>query len=162
MASELREAQRAAGRGRIDEALVHLWNAVEPARLAGDESGLARIARLAREIQREGDPGQQREATRLLEAVYPPARREGAPSGEPARPEPEAEDAGRRVALEDLTRILEETAEVTGPAGEPGVESGEAEEQEPGRRRSRASLLVPLLIALIVIINIVARTLGDR
>jgi hypothetical protein len=43
----VKEARRAVERGDVDEALVVLWNALEPLRLAGDTAGLQRVAALA-------------------------------------------------------------------------------------------------------------------
>jgi hypothetical protein len=65
----LRDARRHLGRGRYDEALVLLWNAVEPARLAGDRRALRTIEGLATHVARGGDDAQRREAERLLEVL---------------------------------------------------------------------------------------------
>jgi len=65
----LRDARRHVGRGAYDEALVLLWNAVEPARLAGDRRSLRAIEGLAAHVARAGEEGQQREAERLLEVL---------------------------------------------------------------------------------------------
>lgn len=67
--SGLRDARRALAGGAQDEALVYLWNELEPVRVAGDRRGLAAIARMATQIAETGDEGQRRDATRLLEAV---------------------------------------------------------------------------------------------
>lgn len=162
MAGELKEARRAAGGGRIEEALVYLWNAVEPARLAGDESALEGIARLAAQIQREGDPGQQREAARLLQAA---GLREPASPAEAPWPEPSVEEAAvteQEDVLAELAQSLGETEGMPTPAGETAAREPEAEKPEPVRRRSLGSLLVTLLVIVIVLVNVLARVLGDR
>lgn len=66
MAHGLKEARQAAARGSYDEALVLLWNALEPARLAGDRGALRTIGGVAQLVARSGDDGQRREAERLL------------------------------------------------------------------------------------------------
>ena len=72
MANEILRARAAVAAGRDDEALVLLWQALEPARLAGDEATLAEIASIARSIPRD-------EARQLVAAtgadpdVEPPA-----------------------------------------------------------------------------------------
>lgn len=67
MADALDRAARAARRGSPDEALVLLWNALEPARLSGDRRALATIDGLAGAIAR--DEQHRHEAERLREAV---------------------------------------------------------------------------------------------
>ena len=62
MGDELKRARTALDAGSVDEALVLLWMALEPARLAGDKEALAEIAQLAASIPR-------REATVLLAAT---------------------------------------------------------------------------------------------
>jgi hypothetical protein len=82
VADELERARAALEAGNTDEALVLLWNAVEPARLAGDEQRLREIATLAGAI-----PG--REASDLVEATgVPPTAREsrGESAGPKTRP----------------------------------------------------------------------------
>jgi hypothetical protein len=65
---ELKAARRSLARGRTDEALVYLWNAVEPARLEGGRA-LSELRRLATLIAARGEEGHRREAQRLLEAL---------------------------------------------------------------------------------------------
>jgi hypothetical protein len=67
----VKEARRAVERGDVDEALVLLWNALEPLRLAGDTAGLQRVAALADEIAVLGDGEHAHEAARLHAAVVP-------------------------------------------------------------------------------------------
>jgi hypothetical protein len=80
VAQGLKEARRAVARGANDEALVLLWNAVEPARLRGDRRALATIGGLAQVVQRSGDDGQRREAERLLEVLRENAEHGVAPA----------------------------------------------------------------------------------
>jgi hypothetical protein len=65
---ELKAASKSLARGRTDEALVYLWNAVEPARLEGGRA-LSDLRRLATLIAARGEEGHRREAQRLLEAL---------------------------------------------------------------------------------------------
>jgi hypothetical protein len=76
--ASVRDAAGAVRRGAHQEALVVLWNEVEPARLAGDRSRLARIEGLAARIAQEGDDAERREAERLLEVVRAAAQDSGA------------------------------------------------------------------------------------
>jgi hypothetical protein len=69
MSNDVDQARKAVRRGAPDEALVFLWNAVEPARLAGDGAALETIGGLAQAIVRGGDESQKREARRLLEML---------------------------------------------------------------------------------------------
>lgn len=50
MATDIIRARESLEAGRKDEALVLLWNAVEPARLAGDEDVLREVTELARSV----------------------------------------------------------------------------------------------------------------
>ena len=77
MDGALAQARRAAASGSYDEALVQLWNAVEPARVAGDSSALRAIDGLAQRIAQDGDEAQQRDAQRLLEHVRETVEQEG-------------------------------------------------------------------------------------
>lgn len=69
MSTDLDQARKAVRRGAPDEALVFLWNALEPARLARDGSALETIGRLAHTIAEKGDSSQRRDAERLLETL---------------------------------------------------------------------------------------------
>jgi hypothetical protein len=137
MRKELNEARKALGKGRADESLVHLWNVLEPARLAGDQRALAAIAELATRIREHGEPVEQREAEHLLQEIHETVAEEG---------EPEAV-----VAL---------------PGGGNGdgyvpesVAAGEVEQEQAGRGLSR--FLLPLVFLIIIVVNIVARLTGD-
>jgi hypothetical protein len=119
VADELRSASQAVGRGSNQEALVHLWNAMEPARLAGDARRLRSIAGLAQRIRSQGDEGEAREAERLLEQLRSTVGDDGgiAPatgrldaevyaSGEPAEDlQPEEEQTGRGIRIGNLVWI---------------------------------------------------------
>jgi hypothetical protein len=137
MSKELNEARKALGKGRTDESLVHLWNVLEPARLAGDRRALGAIAQLATEIREHGEPVEQREAERLLQEV-----RETAEEGS----EPEAV-----VALPG------------GGNGDGFVPEGEAadeiEEEQAGRGLSR--FILPLVFLIVIIVNVIAGLTRD-
>ena len=138
MASELSEARKAVTRGRADEALVHLWNAVEPARLAGDTRELRTIGQLAGRIHQLGDEGQQREAERLLETVQGAVEVERAPEATVALPGGDGD--GSFLAEEEAAEEIEE---------------------EQGGRGRLSQWLVPLIFLVIIVVNIVARATGD-
>jgi hypothetical protein len=133
MRKELNEARKALGKGRVDESLVHLWNVLEPARLAGDRRALGAIAQLATQIREHGEPVEQREAERLLQEVRETAAEEGEPEPEVALP------GGRN-----------------GDGYVPESEAAsEIEEEQAGRGLSR--FLLPLVLLIIIIVNVVAR-----
>ena len=136
--SKLRDASRAVGRGASAEALVLLWNELEPARIAGDEGALAGIESLANAIAASGDEAEQREAGRLLE-LLDRYRRDEAPVGATARIEGELSPVGAEV---------NET-----------VEQGEAEESG-GRGGGLGGLLWLLLLAAIVLFNLLGDLVG--
>lgn len=138
MRNELKEARKALERGRADESLVHLWNVLEPARLAGDRRTLGAIAQLAMRISEGGEATEQREAARLLEAVRETAADEA---------EPEA-----TVAL---------------PGGNGGAYVPEAEaagevEAEQETRGRLSQFLIPLIFLIIIAVNVIARLTGDE
>jgi hypothetical protein len=108
-------ARRALARGATAEALVHLWNELEPARLSGERGRLNELARLAEEVRRRGDEADRHEAERFLgelreQAEAPAAAapatavldaevdRAGDVVGD-AEPEPSAEDESRAGGL---------------------------------------------------------------
>ncbi|MDP8956146.1 MAG: hypothetical protein M3N24_04200 [Actinomycetota bacterium] len=98
MGSDVDQARKAVRRGDSDEALVLLWNAVEPARLAGDGAALERIGGLAQVIASSGDESQKREARRLLEMLHVAATEEG---GAPATARLDADVSSVGEKLED-------------------------------------------------------------
>jgi hypothetical protein len=138
-----RNARKALARGAADEALVHLWNAVEPARLAGDVATLRDIGRIAEQIRRDGDPAQQQEAERLLETLRGTIEGEAA-----ARPETEA---------------LEPHMERDAPTLDDAQEAGPLDDAEGanGRLGRMSSIVWILLFLLIVIANALRGVGGD-
>ena len=128
MSDGLKQARKALGRGDADEALVLLWNALEPVRIAGDRGALRTIEQLATQIARAGDEAQQREAKRLLEALGV-----SVPQDEPVRPataqvEAEVERGGEEVETEEAA----------------------PEAEAPGGLRLRTILWLLVLIALVL------------
>ena len=134
--SELRRARRSAARGRIDEALVYLWNALEPARLEG-ETAVTELRRVAALISSMGDNGQRREAERLVEAIDRSS--DTAPVAVAVR------EHGDHDAFEDAR---------------PDVER-EAAEPVSGRPR-RGGLLLPIIFLLIILINVIVRAVSGE
>ena len=137
MRKELKEARKALAKGRADESLVHLWNVLEPARLAGDRGDLRTIAQLATEIQERGEPVEQREAERLLQEVRETAEQEGQP--EPVVSYPGSGNGGGYV-----------------PEGEA---AGEVEGEQTGGGLSR--FILPAIFLIIVIVNVIAGLTGE-
>ncbi|MGH3013649.1 MAG: hypothetical protein ACRDNR_09410 [Gaiellaceae bacterium] len=95
MATDIIRARKALDAGRTDEALVLLWNAVEPARLAGDADALREIAELARSV-----PGREGESLVAATGVEASA---SAPGSEASPP---AEQRGRVPVLRALRVLL--------------------------------------------------------
>jgi hypothetical protein len=134
---ELKEARKALAKGRTDESLVHLWNVLEPARLAGNRRELGTIAQLATEIQARGEPVEQREAERLLQEVRETAEQEGQP--EPVVSYPGSGNGGGYVT------------------------EGEAAEDVEGEQEGRglARFILPAIFLVIVIVNVIAGLTGE-
>jgi hypothetical protein len=159
--SNVRGARRALARGHIDEALVELWNVLEPLRLQGDTAGLEAVGRTAQEIVATGDGSQAREAERLLrqvgeflgadqdadvddhvEVVHTPAPDIGLPDAAGYEPAPHAGEP------------FEADGDGQGEVG-PGGEGGRP-------RRSRiGSLVWALILGGFVLFNIVRGILGE-
>jgi hypothetical protein len=129
--SDLAEARKAYARGSTDAALVALWNAVEPARLAGDRRTLHGIAQLAKRIAAE-DEATQHEAERLLEEVR------------------EATE-GEVVAATDVLDAGVERVEAT--AADPVREASDEEVAQPSRRARLAPLAWLLVFLVIFLLN---------
>jgi hypothetical protein len=129
----VRQARKVLARGYPDEAVVLLWNAIEPARLAGDHRALAAIEHLALSLSREGDESQRREAEKLLRAL-----REA--SEEADRPATGHVEVGTLTAAEDGDRVGEE--EVGARAGR-GIGLG--------------TIIWLLLVIAIVILNVLGQ-----
>jgi hypothetical protein len=133
----------------FDEALVRLWNELEPLRLAGDVSGLDSVERMATRIAREGDEAQRRDAERLLETIE--------------RTRADAVPAPATVRLDADVAAVGEAAEPSfpdEPAGE--LETTDEldrpeDEGEPGRRRvGWFQLLWIAVFVIVVIVNFLA------
>lgn len=132
--SQTREARKSLSRGRVDEALVYLWGALEPARLERG-AALGELQRLSLVVRDRGDEGQRREAERLLEAI--------------SRSSEEGEQVEVGVVTERRAGALEEA--------EPAAR-GEGEEGEPVEGRSTLGrLLLPIVFLLIILINVITR-----
>jgi hypothetical protein len=132
--AELARARKSLARGRTDEALVYLWNALEPARLEGSE-GLRELQRLSTAIRERGDAGERREAERLLEAI--------------GRSSEEGKPIEVGVPAAHVTEIPD--------AGASAVGDGEGKTEEAAAGSQLGRLLLPILLLLIIVINIVAR-----
>lgn len=137
MRKELKEARKALAKGRADESLVHLWNVLEPARIAGDRRALGGIAQLAEEIHARGEPVEQREAERLLQEVRETAEQEGQP--EPVASYPGSGNGGGYVT------------------------EGEAAEEVEGEQTSGglSRFILPAIFLIIVIVNVIAGLTGE-
>ena len=147
----VREARGALRRGRSAEALVHLWNALEPARLAGDRRALDTIAGLAAHIAAGGEEGDRREAERLLAAAREAAAEPGTFAG--------AEDVGvASVGGEPAHELEHFGVEEAGPV----PERVEAPDEPEEAQRSGVPSIWTILIILFVIITIARNFLEGR
>ena len=132
----LRQAARAARRGAADEALVLLWNELEPARLRGDAGALREIDALARAIAR--DEAHRHEAERLVAAVAATVAAGGAAT------------AATEVVDAHVAR-----------GGEAVDVPEEVEAQEPGGGRAAliGNALWLLILLAVIIFNVLGRAL---
>lgn len=144
---DLRKARRALAQGRADEALLFLWNAVEPARLEGG-GALRELERLAASVAERGDESQKREAARLLATVR------GTP------PEP-------AVAVEqDRWTPPSEPAERPGDGEPEAHEPEQSSEQQPEPadeappRRGLGRYVIPVIVLLVILVNVISRVFG--
>jgi hypothetical protein len=135
---ELKRARKSLAGGRVDEALVLLWNALEPARLEGARA-LRELERLAMAAGERGDAGQQREAQRLLEAV---------------RETPAESDWIERGGVLEEAGPGRDT-----PATDPAEARPEIEREAPARR-NLGRYAIPAIFLLIVLANVLARVIG--
>ena len=135
--AELARARKSLARGRTDEALVYLWNALEPARLEGSDR-LRELQALSTVIRERGDAGERRDAERLLEAI----RR--------------SSDDGNPIEV----GMLPEHATEVRDGGAPAVGDGEEESEQPAAAASRLGRLLPVLFLLIIVVNVIARVVG--
>lgn len=141
MANGATAARRALGRGATAEALVHLWNELEPARLSGDRGRLNALARLAEEVRQRGDEADRHEAERLLRELQEHAE---APQAVPA------------------TAVLD--AEVTRTGGADGGAGGaasDAEAEQPAETGSPLGGLANWLWLVFVLLIVLANVLGQ-
>jgi len=148
----VREARGALRKGRSAEALVHLWNALEPARLAGDRRRLDAIGGLAAHIAASGEEADRREAERLLEATREAAAEPGAFAG--------ADDVGTASVggeVEPAHELEPFGVEEADPGPERVEEPDEAEE-----KRSGVPSIWTILIILFVIITIARNFIEGR
>jgi hypothetical protein len=129
-------ARRALARGATAEALVYLWNELEPARLSGERGRLNELARLAEEVSRRGDDADRHEAERFLGEL---------------RELTEAPTATTAPA----TAVLD--AEIGRPVELPG--EPDAEEQ-PSEEESRAGRLANWIWVVFVLVIILAHVLS--
>jgi hypothetical protein len=146
VSTDLDQARRAVRRGAADEALVFLWNALEPARLAGDGSALETIGRLAHTIAEKGDSSQRRDAERLLETLQTTV----------AEDEEMPATARLDAELSTVGQTLEEDAAATRPRE--GMD-GEAVDPE-GRPRGGipfGTLLWFAILAAVIVMNALRR-----
>lgn len=138
MTSGIPAARKALGRGATAEALVHLWNELEPARLSGDGGRLEALARLAEEIRQRGDEADRYDAERLLAEL-----REQAEAPNAAAP---------------ATAVLDAEVDRTGEV----LDEAEADaEAEPAEGRSRAGGLANWLWLVFVLVIVLANILGQ-
>ena len=137
MHDDLKDAQRALDRGRPDEALVFLWNVLEPARMAEDRSALRRIRALASRVVSEGDTSAKRDAERLLEGLRDDLERREEPSVAVARP------------VEEIEILEHEWI---------GSPEAQTEEVTP-RGRGWGGLMILLAVLAIIVINLLSRLL---
>jgi hypothetical protein len=135
MTSGIPAARKALGRGATAEALVHLWNELEPARLSGDRGRLDALARLAEEVRQRGDEADRHDAERLLAEL-----REHAEAPQAAAP---------------ATAVLEAEVDRTGEVLD------EAAPEPTGEKGSRAGGLANWLWLVFVLVIVLANILGQ-
>jgi predicted Zn-dependent protease len=140
MATDIVRAREALEAGRKDEALVLLWNAVEPARLAGDEDALHEIAELARSV-----PGREGESLVAATGIEASASAPGSGASPPAEPRSGRAPIRRvlRVLLPLLVILLWLLVNVAGERSTPD-EGGESEEVPAKATVGKDVFLVPL------------------
>jgi ABC-type nitrate/sulfonate/bicarbonate transport system substrate-binding protein len=136
VSDNVKQARKALARGHPDEAVALLWNAIEPARLAGDRRALATIEHLALSVSREDDESQRREAEKLLAAL-----RRASEAAD--RPETGRGEVGILTAADDGE-----------PVGEKKVGT------QPGRGIGLSTIIWLLVVIAIVILNILGQGRG--
>jgi hypothetical protein len=157
----VRGARRALARGHTDEALVELWNALEPLRLRGDTAGLQAVAQMAEAVVESGDGSQAGEAQRLLSAVD--ELLETSAGGDPQAPGQVAVTvSGPSVGPEELPRDGVYGPDDFGEPDEDEDRGGGHAEAEPRGRSKTASLIWALVLGAFVLFNIVRGALGGE
>ncbi len=148
-------------RGNTDQALVELWNALEPLRLSGNVAGLEAVAQTAAVIAETGDGSQAREASRLLQEV---SELLASPEGRATDAFVDVEVAGAPREIGPVTPPPFEEAygvdeDAPGPVPEagPGPEPGDT----PTGRSRTASLVWALILGAFVIFNIIRGALAE-
>jgi hypothetical protein len=149
--TSVRDARRAVGRGASDEALVLLWNELEPARLSGDRRRLAAIADLAQRIAAAGDEAERREAERLLEQVRAYAAAGEADRVATARLDAEVSAVGAPPSASPGPGPVGPV----GPEGPEGVGEGEDGDGADGQRASGRGSRIGTLLWLAIFAGIV-------
>jgi hypothetical protein len=136
MTSGVTAARKALARGATAEALVHLWNELEPARLSGDRGRLGSLERLAEEIRQRGDEADRHEAERLLRELH--------------------EQAEAPAAFSPATATLDAEIERPSDAADGGgaVEQSEAPAEGGSPLGGLANWLWLVFVVLIVLANI--------
>ena len=149
MAHGVKEARQAAARGAYDEALVFMWNALEPARLSGDRGALRRLGALAQGIARSGDDGQRREAERLLAELQENMEHGVTPAT--ATLDAQVEGGGGYDAGETVTGM-------GGSEPAPGeFDLDPEEEEEQGRAGRIGNLLWLAFVVFIILVNVIGQ-----
>jgi outer membrane biosynthesis protein TonB len=148
VSDDLKKARRSLGDGRVDEALLFLWNALEPARLEGGRA-LRELERLAVAAGEQGEESQRDEAQRLLATLHDVRAEDDAVEVVTVpKPEP-TEDA-------DVRPVEAPRAPEAEPEPEPEAEP----EPETRARRNLGRYALPAIFLLIVLVNLLARVLG--
>lgn len=158
----MRDARRALARGDTDEALVALWNALEPLRLSGDRRGLRAVGEMAAHVATHGDGSQAREAERLLGEVRDLLQLPPAPEQEVAVHATVGRDRLPPPRAEPPVSSTETEGEWWDGELEPEVEPRRVEAEEDERTGPRFGPLVwALIVAAFVIFNIVSGLLRE-
>jgi hypothetical protein len=135
VASGTQAARRALARGATAEALVHLWNELEPARLSGERGRMNELARLAEDVRQRGDEADRHEAERFLDELR--------------------ELTEAPTATAPATVVLD--AEVDRPVEVPD----DAEAESPAEDGSRAGGLANWLWVVFVLVIVLANVLSQ-
>lgn len=151
----VRDARRALDRGDVDQALVVLWNLLEPLRLEGDDNGLNRVAEMADEIATLAGGSYATEAQRLQAAT-----------GRITTAEPAVTTAVERRVPDSLEQWA--TVLLGGEAARPGdlegdvARGGDGAPAEQSRGRRLGPIVWAVLVALFVLLQVLGNVFGDR